>query len=345
MVNDVFAIQQIYGASTTTRTGNTVYGFSSNVTGTLANLYNFTLNLNPILTLFDSRGTDTLDLSGWSGPSFINFEPGSHSSCNNMTNNIAIAYSCMIKNAVGGAGNDVLLGNSAANQLDGGAGNDTLTGSAGNDTLIGGDSEETAVFAGTFASYSISYDPANIRYTISGASTGTDIIFGVELFKFSDILLTAAQMLSTDQVAPTVLGFTPADNATDDAASANLVLSMSEAVQASSGNITLNNTNGTVERTISVGDASQISILGSTVTVNPAADLTPGAGYYVNVSAGALKDSAGNLFVGIVGTTAFNFTVAQPVVVPDDFPWASSTGGLVTVSGQVTAGTIGVVGD
>ena len=75
---------------------------------------------------------------------------------------------------------------------------------------------------------------------------------------------------------------------------------MSEVVQAGSGNITLYNTNGTVARTISVGDASQISISGSTVTVNPAADLTPGAGYYVNVSTGALKDFAGNLFAGIV---------------------------------------------
>ena len=288
MVNDVFAIQQIYGASATTRTGNTVYGFSSNVTGTLANVYNFTFNLNPILTLFDSGGTDTLDLSGWSSPSSINLEPGSYSSCNNMTNNIAIAYSCVIENAVAGAGNDALRGNSAANQLDGGAGddsldggagNDTLTGGTGNDTLIGGDGEDTAVFAGTFASCSISYDPANIRYTISGAITGTDIIFGVELFKFSDTLRSAAQLLSTDQVAPTVVGFTPADNATDVAASANLVLSMSKAVQAGSGSITLYNTNGTVARTISAGDASQVSISGSTVTVNPAADLTPGAGY------------------------------------------------------------------
>ena len=120
---------------------------------------------------------------------------------------------------------------------------------------------------------------------------------------------------------------------------------MSEAVQAGSGDITLYNTNGTVARTISVGDASQISISGSTVTVNPAADLTPGAGYYVNVSAGSLKDYAGNLFVGIAGTTAFNFTVAQPVVAPDNFPWTSITVGLVAVNGQAATGVIGVVGD
>lgn len=63
------------------------------------------------------------------------------------------------------------------------------------------------------------------------------------------------------------------------------------------------------------------------------------------MSAGALKDSAGNFFLGIAGTTIFNFTVAPPVVVPDDFPFSSSTGGLVTVNAQATSGTIGVVGD
>ena len=61
MLNDVLAIQAMYGLSTTTRTGDTVYGFSCNLTGLAANLYDFTINLNPILTLFDSGGNDTLN--------------------------------------------------------------------------------------------------------------------------------------------------------------------------------------------------------------------------------------------------------------------------------------------
>ena len=44
MVNDVMAIQAIYGAETTTRTGDTVYGFGSNVTGAMAPM---------TLTMFD----------------------------------------------------------------------------------------------------------------------------------------------------------------------------------------------------------------------------------------------------------------------------------------------------
>lgn len=64
MLNDVMAIQAISGASTTTRTGDTVYGFSCNITGTLASLYDFSVNKSPILTIFDSGGTDTLNFSG-----------------------------------------------------------------------------------------------------------------------------------------------------------------------------------------------------------------------------------------------------------------------------------------
>ncbi len=132
MLNDVMAIQAIYGASTTTRTEDTVYGFGSNISGAAANLYDFTKNLNPILTLFDSGGIDTLNLSGWSTPSFVYLEAGIYSSTNNMTNNIVIAYGSLIENAVGGSGSDVLTGNAAANRLEGGAGNDTRDGGAGN---------------------------------------------------------------------------------------------------------------------------------------------------------------------------------------------------------------------
>ena len=319
MVNDVVAIQSIYGASTTTRTGDTVYGFSSNVTGTDANLFDFTKNKAPVLTLFDSAGTDTLNLSGWSTASFIDLNAGAYSSCNSMTNNIAIAFGCTIENAVGGSGNDVLTGNPTANRLeggagndnlDGGAGNDTLVGGAGNDSLVGGDGDDTAVFSGSFSSYAISYNAANVTYTFTGSATGTDVVMGVEWFQFSDLLRPASQLLSADTIAPTAQSFSPADNATGVAANSNLVLTMSETVRAGSGNITIFNASGTVARTISITDATQVAISGSTLTVNPATDLAAGSAYYVNVSAGALKDTAGNEFAGITGTTAFNFSTA-----------------------------------
>jgi serralysin len=49
-----------------------------------------------------------------------------------------IANGVTIENATSGAGNDILVGNDAANRLSAGAGNDTLSGGGGNDVLVGG---------------------------------------------------------------------------------------------------------------------------------------------------------------------------------------------------------------
>lgn len=321
MVNDVLAIQQIYGISATTRTGDTVYGFGSTLAG--SNLYDFTVNQTPILTLFDSGGTDTLNLSGWSASSTISLEAGSYSSANSMTNNIAIAYSAVIENAIGGSGNDTITGNAIANRLEGGAGNDTLNGGAGNDILVGGSGndtidggsgDDTAVFDGTYASYNINIsNAASGMFTLTGASSGTDTVSAVEFFQFSDMTRTAAQLgvaVVADTTAPTLLSLLPADNATSVARSANLVLTFSEDVKAGSGSFTILNGSGAVVRTIAVGDTSQVTISGSTVTINPAADLIAGTAYYVNASAGVVTDTAGNAYAGITGSTAYNFTTA-----------------------------------
>lgn len=51
-----------------------------------------------------------------------------------------------VENAVGGSGNDLLIGNAAANSLFGGAGHDILYGGDGGDTLWGGEGADTFVF-------------------------------------------------------------------------------------------------------------------------------------------------------------------------------------------------------
>lgn len=138
MLSDVNAIQTIYGAETTTRDGDTTYGFHSSISGTAAAIYDFTRNANPVLTIFDSGGNDTLDLSGWSRDSIVSLAPGSFSSGNDMTSNIAIANSSDIENATGGAGFDTIIGNALGNLIVGGEGDDTIIGMAGNDLLNGG---------------------------------------------------------------------------------------------------------------------------------------------------------------------------------------------------------------
>lgn len=146
MLNDIMAIQSIYGADTTTRAGDTTYGFNAaGLSPETAPIFDFTQNAHPILTIYDAGGNDTLDLSGYTSASRIDLFAGHYSSTAGMTNNIAIAYNTTIENAVGGAGNDTIIGNAANNVLSGGAGTDRLEGGLGNDTLDGGTGNDVMI--------------------------------------------------------------------------------------------------------------------------------------------------------------------------------------------------------
>src|SRR5829696_931020 len=175
MLHDIMAIQAIYGAETTTRTGDTTYGFNSNAD---VWVYNFSENTHPVLCIYDSGGLDTLDLSGWSYACTIDLTPGAYSSSDMMKYNLSISFGTWIENGIGGGGADSLTGNSGANSLsglggadilDGGAGNDTLLGGdgsdqlrggAGNDKLYGGAGADQALFVGAYSTYGILWDEA-----------------------------------------------------------------------------------------------------------------------------------------------------------------------------------------
>jgi serralysin len=217
MLNDIYAIQQIYGADPSTRTGNTVYGFHSTVGAASGGIYDFTSNLNPIMCIYDSSGIDTLDLSGWSTSSTISLLPGTFSSGNSMTNNISIAYSCVIENAVGGAGNDVLVGNDFNNTLDGGSGDDNLAGGAGADVLFGRDGYD-------LVSYYASTLGVNIDLSLSGPQSSAgdgagDTLSGFEGINGSN---TGNDVLTGDTGANSLFGYGGNDYITGGAGSDGL---------------------------------------------------------------------------------------------------------------------------
>ncbi|MCK6418879.1 MAG: M10 family metallopeptidase C-terminal domain-containing protein, partial [Alphaproteobacteria bacterium] len=114
LLYDILAIQQIYGANTTTRTGDTVYGFNSN---TGVTQFNFAQTTGPVVAIWDAGGTDTLDLSGYSTNQTISLIEGQFSSVGALTNNLVIAYGAVIENAVGGSGADIIYTNSANNSI------------------------------------------------------------------------------------------------------------------------------------------------------------------------------------------------------------------------------------
>lgn len=188
MVHDVLAIQDIYGADTTTRATDTVYGFNSTAG---RDVFDFSLNQTPVLTIYDVGGIDTLDLSGFTLRAIIDLAPGSYSSAggtsSTMTYNIGIAGNSIIENAYGGGGNDTIRGNSADNHLRGGDGNDYLYGYAGNDMLEGGAGTDWVGFSYSFAFYGFSFLLTSIVITGEGADT---VANDIEWFQFSDMSIS-----------------------------------------------------------------------------------------------------------------------------------------------------------
>jgi serralysin len=167
MLDDIAAVQKMYGADLTTRTGDTTYGFHSNAD---RDVFDFTTNKNPFLTIYDAGGHDTLDMSGFNRASVLDLREGHFSTgwgqevnptqLNAMygtnfnqatwdaifdgrtanpgflTDNIGIAYGTVIEDGKTGSGNDTLIGNDAGNRLDGGAGSDKYTGGGGSDVFV-----------------------------------------------------------------------------------------------------------------------------------------------------------------------------------------------------------------
>ncbi|MES3154314.1 DUF4214 domain-containing protein [Sphingomonas faeni] len=149
MQYDLAALQYLYGANYTTNAGDSVYTFSQTTGEMFINgVGQGAPSGNKIfLTVWDGGGNDTIDASNYAGGVTVDLRPGEFSTFDQsqLANNLAyqgltnlapgnIAMSLLynndarslIENATGGAGNDVLVGNTANNVLDGGAGSDAV---------------------------------------------------------------------------------------------------------------------------------------------------------------------------------------------------------------------------
>lgn len=201
MVDDVATIQHMYGASLTTRAGDTVYGFHATAD---RSVYNFATNTTPVLTIWDSGGNNTIDLSGYTTAQRLDLHQGAYSSVAGMTNNLGIAFGTIIQTGIGGSGNDIIVGNyfndtlygGAGNDhlyaghgnsaLYGGAGNDTLVAGAGSDTLYGGAGTDTVVFGLNQSQYTVVH--AGDHWTVADKTghAGVATLYSVEKLQFHD---------------------------------------------------------------------------------------------------------------------------------------------------------------
>ena len=176
-IADIIAVQDLYGVNTTTRLGDTVYGFNSTET----DVHDFTqFTRAPSLSIWDAGGIDTLDFSGYSEDQKIDLVQEHFSDVNGIRGVISIARGTIIENAIGGSGIDTIIGNSD---------NNILTGNAGDDILDGGAGVDYAAFSGAQSEYTISFDSATGSFTVAhnnGGADGTDTLSNIEFARFSD---------------------------------------------------------------------------------------------------------------------------------------------------------------
>lgn len=205
MINDIAALQYMYGANFGTRAGNTTYTWSP-ITGEsfIDGVGQGAATANIAYSaIWDGNGTDIYDLSNYTTNLSLDLRPGEWSvfdttggaqraqlgGGNLARGNVSNAHLFMnsdtrslIENAIGGTGNDILRGNAGNNTLIGGDGNDTLRGEGGNDTLLGGNGTDTALFSGTSSDYAVTHLGGTIWRFVG--PDGDDQLTDIEFVRF-----------------------------------------------------------------------------------------------------------------------------------------------------------------
>jgi Ca2+-binding RTX toxin-like protein len=138
--------------------------------------------------LADESGTDTINAAAVRTDILLDLTARTLAS-NGVSYSIAVWSD--IENAVGGSGNDRLVGNGLSNLLRGQAGDDTLEGGAGNDSLEGGPGLDVAIYPGAKSGYSITFDPVSKIVSLrdvdlTNGDQGADTLTAVERIVFSD---------------------------------------------------------------------------------------------------------------------------------------------------------------
>ncbi len=127
----------------------------------------------------------------------------------------------------------------------------------------------------------------------------------------ASVITAKVVILDDDGIAPTVLAFSPADDANGVSISSNIVLTFSEAISRGVGDIVLKTVAGATVATYNAATSSNLSVSGSVLTINPTADLGYSTAYVVEFAAGTIKDQVG---IGYAGTSGYNFATAAPFV-------------------------------
>ncbi|MBA5723815.1 M10 family metallopeptidase C-terminal domain-containing protein [Candidatus Liberibacter sp.] len=168
MVADILAVQEIYGLPKE-KLENNIYQISVE-------------SINPdgilvVQALYDSGGYDTLNTEYLGRVNnYITLNPEEWSDLGGYRKNFVIARNTIIEKAIGGDGNDIIIGNVADNTLKGGSGENIIDGREGLDTaLYDSHSRQKKIYH---------FNEITIVYDIS--QQNRDRIVNVEKLEFSD---------------------------------------------------------------------------------------------------------------------------------------------------------------
>jgi Bacterial Ig-like domain/Endonuclease/Exonuclease/phosphatase family/FG-GAP-like repeat/RTX calcium-binding nonapeptide repeat (4 copies) len=126
-----------------------------------------------------------------------------------------------------------------------------------------------------------------------------------------DDIVVSSVALGTDANAPTLVSSTPVDNASAVAIGNDITLTFNEDVQMVTGGgaieLRLASDNSLVQSFTQANVGTSVTVAGSTLTLNPTADLSNLTNYYVTVANNAVEDLAGNDFAGFSTPATLNF--------------------------------------
>ena len=214
MILDIMAMDQIYGLDTEYNNGDNVYDFAIDPkilmtiydTGGIDTIDASAQTRDSIIDLnagnYSSIGIYTeaeqvtdlvakVEGYGYSGDSIQTYVNALNS--NSSTNerlytgedNVGIANGVEIENAIGGSGDDQLIGNNLANRF---------TGNAGDDTINGGLGDDIAVFNGDESDYTITDNSGVLTVVDNNGTDGTDTLTSIEYIQFNANATTSAKV-------------------------------------------------------------------------------------------------------------------------------------------------------
>lgn len=292
---DIQALQYLYGAPTNTSAAGDNFYQLRDADGQF------------LQTLSDAGGNDTLDASVLSLGATLDLRPGHFiaagvdSSGVASWNNIFVGYNTLIERVYDTTHDDVVWGNALDNTIHWSGGNDVIDGQAGTDTLV---------VNGTRSQFDLSYSEYSSQFQLSDlqGQLGSVSLNNIEKIIFRDSTATLgaasasaisestaglASALFFDRTVPFVNSIGIATSNNRILPQAQLTLSLSEPIQAGSGQIKLKNLSTGTTETFSASNKNLIT-QGSKLSLAGAQPLQINTTYTVELDSTAITDLAGN---------------------------------------------------